>query len=156
MSLHGNADCSVLSPWQQYKWIWSKLNISLTCERSNEAAHCLWDTAVTQYRSSKKPDMSVAATYNGKMSEEHINLQEISVARAHYNDFQFVKDILSKVGTTEYNGYNTCICHETGMKPSKKSVHCYLPLMNITPTDPTTASLEDLRWPKMPIKTFLL
>ena len=81
--------------------------------------------------------MPVAATYNGKMNEEHINLQENSVTRACDNDFHIMKDILSKVGTPEYNGYNTCICRETGIKPPKRSVYCYLPLLNITPTDST-------------------
>ena len=88
------------------------------------------ETPITQYIGPKKPDMPVRAAYNGKMTEEHITSQEVSLARARNIDFQFLKDVLSKAGTPEYS-YNTCICRETGMNPSPKSVFSYLPLLNM-------------------------
>ena len=112
----------------------------LSKEQMKQPIAC--ETPITQYIGPKKPDMPVRAAYNGKMTEEHITSQEVSLARAHNIDFQFLKDVLSKAGTPEYNGYNTCICRETGMNPSPKSVFSYLPLLNMTPTDPT---LEDSR-----------
>ena len=108
----------------------------LSKEQMKQPIAC--ETPITQYRGPKKPDMPAGATYKGNMIEEHTTLQEVSLARARDIDFQFLKDVLSKADTPEYNGYNTCVTRETGMNPSPKSVYSYLPLLHMTPADPTT------------------
>ncbi|KAG0716279.1 hypothetical protein GWK47_010093 [Chionoecetes opilio] len=96
------------------------------------------ETPITVYKGSKKVNMPLAATNRFEMPEEHIASQAVSLARARDIDYSFLKDILFKEGTPEYNGYNTQICRETGMRPAPKTVVSYLPLLNMKPTDRTT------------------
>lgn len=86
----------------------------------------------------KKGNKPLAATKKFKMAEEHIAAQAVSLARPCDIDFTFLKDILFKEGTLEYNGYNTRIYRETGMRSAPKSVVSYLPLINMRSTDRTT------------------
>jgi hypothetical protein len=95
------------------------------------------ETPIATYKGPKKPDMPQAATYQVELTQEHVAAQQVSLARARDIDFSFLKDIILKDGTPEYNGYNTRVCRETGMTLAPKSAYSYLPLLNMKPTDPT-------------------
>ena len=82
--------------------------------------------------------MPLAATNHFEISAEMLEATRISVSRARDLDLNFLKDILFKADTPEYNGYNTRHCRETGMSPAPKSAVVYLPLINMKPGDPTT------------------
>lgn len=97
-----------------------------------------WDTPVTEYNGPKKPAMPLVATNHFEMSAEMLQAMQISLSRARDLDLNFIKDILFKADTPEYNGYNTRHCRETGMSPAPKSAVVYLPLINMKPGDPTT------------------
>ena len=73
----------------------------------------------------KKPKMPLAATFTRELAQEHVTTQLVLLARARDIDFSFLKDIILKDGTPEYSGYNTRVCHETGMIPALKSAYSY-------------------------------
>ena len=96
------------------------------------------NTLITWYTGPKKPLVPPVATFMQDMDTEHVAAQEVALGRARDLDFSFVKDILYKENIPEYNDYNTRICLESGMSPSPKSMLSYLPLINMSPSDPTT------------------
>ena len=108
----------------------------LTKQEMKHPIEC--ETPITMYKGPKKVNMPLTATDRLEMTEENIASQAVSMARARNIDFSFLKDILFKDGTPEYNGYNTQICRDTDMRPAPKSVVSYLPLLNMKPTDRTT------------------
>ena len=108
----------------------------LTKEEMKHPIPC--ETPITVYKGAKKVNMPLFVTNRYKIAEEHIASQAVSLANARHIDFSFLKDILFKEGTPEYNGYNTQICRNKGTKPAPKSVIAYLPLLNMKPTDRTT------------------
>ena len=53
-------------------------------------------------------------------------------------DFEFFKSIATNPKTPEYSGYNTCYIHELAALKEKKTMAVYTPLVDLTPSDPTT------------------
>ena len=62
----------------------------------------------------------------------------LSERRAKELDIAFLRDVTNNEVCPEYNGYNTMVTRQQGvlMQPKKKAV--YLPLVNMTPSDPGT------------------
>ena len=111
----------------------NKIPRLLKCEMS-QPIKC--DIPFMQYTGSKKPPMPTAATMRFEPSEKLKNAVSVSVRRSHQIDFVFMHNILYVPNTPEHNGYNTRLCREAGMTPATKSAVRYLPLINMTPTDP--------------------
>lgn len=64
--------------------------------------------------------------------------QIITHKRAQETDFDFLQQIILNKGTSEYGGFNTSISREQGhiVKPATKAM--YTPLIDMTPSDPST------------------
>ena len=63
---------------------------------------------------------------------------EISLKRAHETDFAFAQDLIKSDQCPEFNGYNTKLCREAGQYVNSKTTADYLPLIDMTPSDPDT------------------
>ena len=62
----------------------------------------------------------------------------ISASRARETDFVFFQDMCTSENCPEYNGYNTRESREQGQSSSAKTNAVYLPLIDMTPSDPDT------------------
>ena len=77
--------------------------------------------------------------------------QRILVQRSKFHDFNFLKSVATKPSTSEFGGFNTKLTQMQGqgLKPRTKAM--YTPLIDMTPSDPTTmksAMLEAKRLTK--------
>ena len=64
--------------------------------------------------------------------------QVVSHHRAAALDFQFLKDISTTAKIPEYHGYNTRLQREANSHVQPHTTSCFTPLMDMTPSDPTT------------------
>ena len=94
------------------------------------------DIPVVQYTGPKKPPMPETASVRFEPSEKFQHAAVVSLKRSRDNDFQFIRSILYVVDTPEHSGYNTRLCRQAGMSPMTASAVRYLPLINMTPSDP--------------------
>ncbi len=64
--------------------------------------------------------------------------QVILVQRSHFHDFEFLKSVAIPPSTPEFGGFNTKLTQMQGqgVKPHTKAM--YTPLIDMTPSDPTT------------------
>ena len=62
---------------------------------------------VVQYIGPKKPDMQAEAYWKFKPSDALKDAVSVSLNRAKELDFNFLLNVLDKLGTPEYNGFNT-------------------------------------------------
>ena len=53
-------------------------------------------------------------------------------------DFLFLKEMSNNDNCPEFNGYNTQICRDQGHVPKLKTKAMYMPLIDMTPSDPDT------------------
>ena len=60
------------------------------------------------------------------------------VSRSKYFDFQFVKDMVIQTSIPDFAGYNTEQMRESGQSTIPKTKVIYKPLINKTPSDPST------------------
>ena len=95
---------------------------------------------VVRYTGPKKPNMPVQASLKYEPSKELEEAASISLNRARELDFNFLLSVLQNPETPEYNGFNTRICREAGMKLARKSAVRYMPLINMKPADPDTVN----------------
>ena len=58
--------------------------------------------------------------------------------RASHEDMCFMRDVTTRFDCKEWNGFNTQRAREAGMTVEAKAKVMYLPLINKTPTSPTT------------------
>ena len=74
----------------------------------------------------------------------HIFVVLLRPARASDNDFAFFQDILVETKCPEYNGYNTMLCRDAGMKPKTGGRSCLKnPLTRRQTEDESEKSTED-------------
>ena len=64
--------------------------------------------------------------------------QAIMVSRSKYLDFQFVKDMVIQTSVPDFASYNTKQMTESGQSMKPKTKVIYKPLINKTPSDPST------------------
>ena len=64
--------------------------------------------------------------------------KSVSDRRANEIDLAFFKDVLNEKSCPEYNGYNTRLCRDEGQSVRPKTKVVYLPLIDKTPSDPST------------------
>jgi len=93
------------------------------------------DSFIANYDGPKKPPMTVEATYSVPLSEEIVEITEVSIQRAKELDFLFMKDIIHTPNTAEFNGYNTRLCRQAGMSLAPATTVKYMPLIDMTPSD---------------------
>ena len=62
----------------------------------------------------------------------------IMVNRSKFNDFRFIKEVMTKPNAPEFREYNTKQMRETNQATKNKARVIYKPLINKTPSDPST------------------
>ena len=93
---------------------------------------------IHSYSTPKKPSMPANALQRQVHSLNHLVHQEIIKRRGQQLDFEFVKSIATNPKTPEHSGYNTRYVRELGALKGKKTMAVHTPLIDQTPSDPTT------------------
>ena len=96
------------------------------------------DAPHVEYTGPKKPLIPKRRTVQHVSSLKVLASAAASRSLANQNDLQFFKDIATDTATPEYSGYNTKNARETGQGLKPKSKTMYLPLIDASPTDPST------------------
>lgn len=90
------------------------------------------------YKGEKRPKMPALLSQRGVFPLKVLCSQQLSTKQAQIDNFQFIKDVLSKPSTPDFGGYNTQKMRESNTKINSKSTILYNPLINNTPSDPST------------------
>ena len=93
------------------------------------------------YDGAVKPKMPIHATNKTAMSLKILAETAIVSTRAQEMDFLFFKEMSDNDNRPEFNGYNTQICRDQGHSPKFKTKAMYMPLIDMTPSDPNTIML---------------
>jgi len=96
------------------------------------------DTPISVYYGPKKQHMPNAASRNAVLPLKVLAQQVIQDQWAKELDFAFLKSIYCSHLTPEFGGFNTKIAREQGHAVKPKTLISYRPLINMTPSDPTT------------------
>ena len=72
------------------------------------------------------------------LSQKFITKQSVSQQRAKKIEFSFFRDIVNNKDCPEYNGYCTHLNREQGHIIRNSTSIIYLPLLDMTPANPTT------------------
>lgn len=94
-----------------------------------------YDIDIQNFRGPKRPDVTINLSVPSLKTLCHI---EISKRRARATDFAFFKDVIQSDLCPEYNGYNSKLCREQGHSLSVGTKAMYLPLIDMTPSNPDT------------------
>ena len=96
------------------------------------------DTISYHYTGPKKlkmpPEEVKPEAFSTEMIEEQVTIKKISQEL----DLEFFQAIATKSGIPEYSGYNTKERREKGVSCGKKTKCMYTPLIDLTPSDPST------------------
>ena len=90
------------------------------------------------FKGQKKPSMPNCYAQRGVLPLRILCSQSIMVARSEAIDFQFMKEILTQPSVPDFAGYNTKQMRESGQIMKTKSKSIFRPLINKTPSDPST------------------
>ena len=93
---------------------------------------------IEHYRGPKKPEMPIERAKKAVPSLKFLASMEISLTRAQETDFAFLQDVSMLDSCPEFNGCNTRHCREAGQYINSKTNADYLPLIDMTPSDPDT------------------
>ena len=93
---------------------------------------------VERYNGPVKPKMPIHAANKTVMSLKILAETAIVSTRARETDFLFLKEMSNNDNCPEFNGYNTQICRDQGHLPKFKTKAMYMPLIDMTPSDPDT------------------
>ena len=88
------------------------------------------------YNGPVKPKMPIHAANKTVMSLKILAETAKVSTRAREMDFLFLKEMSNSDNRPEFNGYNTQICRDQGQLPKFKTKAMYMPLINMTPSDP--------------------
>jgi len=97
-----------------------------------------YDLDILRYNGPKKPEMPPQFIKKQVPSLRLLAHMVVSQKRAKETDFAFFTDVLKLDFCLEFNGYNTCLCHEQEHSFPSKTKAVYLPLIDMPPTDPDT------------------
>ena len=106
--------------------------------RSEMAESPDYEVEIEHYRGPNMPDIPAAKAKKSVLPLKVLVSMVISLNRLQETDFSFVQDILSSDKCPEFNGYNTRQCREAGQYTNMKTNADYLPLIDMTPSDPDT------------------
>ena len=93
---------------------------------------------VQKYHGPKRPDMPAPHIINDEEFSDLVQRQGVSVARAHGLDLNFLKSIVTSDKVPEYGGYITSVSREQNHTVKPATNTRYRPLINLTPSDPST------------------
>jgi len=96
------------------------------------------DIPVQVYAGPKKPDMPELEAKRSVLPLKVLAQREVALRRANILDLEFLKRVVSEPATPEFGGFNTQLTREQNItvKPGTKAM--YQPLIDMTPSDPTT------------------
>ena len=98
----------------------------------------LHESKMQIFKGEKKPKMPPAFSKKGILPFKVLCNQAILVSRSKYLDFQFVKDMVIQTSVPDFAAYNTKQMRESGQSTKQKTKVIYKPLINKTPSDPST------------------
>ena len=116
-------------------------NESLVIRRldKNEMAKPIeYEFQIERYHGPKKPEMPEEKCRKLPLTLKMLATMALSKKRAETNDALFLRDIVTAENCPEYNGYNTRECRKQGQAMQPKAKAVYLPLIDMTPSDPDT------------------
>ena len=97
-----------------------------------------YEINIERYTGPSKPKMPTHAARKTVMPLKVLAEMTIVGSRAKEMDFSFLKTLSNDDNCPEFNGYNTKICRDQGHSPKSKTKAMYLPLIDMTPSDPDT------------------
>ena len=120
-----------------------KKEVSLPIKEENEVE-------VVVYYGPKKPPMPQLPPNN--LPQEFVTMQSVSQQRAQNIDFDFFRDMINNKDCPEYNGYCTRLNREQGHVIRNSTSIIYLPLLDMTPANPTTLQTSMVQAKRLPIQ----
>ena len=97
-----------------------------------------YSVEIEHYRGPKKPKMPAAKAKKSVPTLKFLAIMEISLNRTQETDFAFWQDVITSDNCPEFNGYNTRECREAAKYINARTNADYLPLIDMTPSDPDT------------------
>ena len=98
----------------------------------------LKDVDVKIYSGEKKPQMPKFFALCGVLPLRVLCEQSMITSMSKEKDFQFIRESLTVPNTPDYGGYNTRQARATGQSKKLKTRILYRPMINKTPSDPST------------------
>ena len=96
------------------------------------------DVNLEIYKGPKNPGMPDEFCKYQVMPLKFLSQQVVICQVSMEKDFSFFKDILTQTDIPDINGYNTKIARTSGESTKPKTNILYLPLLDQTPSDPST------------------
>ena len=96
------------------------------------------EIVVQQFIGLKKPAMLESDVKRHVLPLRILSKQVVLLHRAHNLDFDFLCTIVETPKTPEYSGYNTALACDQGQISRAETVAKYIPLIDMTPSDPVT------------------
>ena len=90
------------------------------------------------YRGKKNPEMPKEKSLKSVLPLKVLAHRVVAANRARETDFAFFQDVITCEDCPEFNGYNTRLQRGHGQTPMPKTKASYLPLIDMTPSDPDT------------------
>ena len=90
------------------------------------------------FKGEKKSKMPPAFSKRGILPLKALCNQAVMVSRSKYLDFQFIKDIVIQTSVPDFACYNTKQMRESDQSTKPETKVIYKPLINKTPSDPST------------------
>ena len=103
-----------------------------------------YDVNIEHYNGPKKPEMPEQLRLKHVLPLKVLTAMSISCNRAREMDTDFIKKMVKSDTCPEFNGYNTQICREQNHSPKPQTKAMYLPLIDMTPSDPDTIKINDI------------
>ena len=112
---------------------------TITRIRKSEMSQVIdFDIPVQRYQGPKKVPMPQKDSLRSVLPLKVLCSSIISAQRADELDVTFLRDVIKNETCPEYNGYNTNVTRDQGVSMQPKTKAVYLPLIDMTPSDPDT------------------
>ena len=110
----------------------------LKWDQTKTSSLTLGEVNVQRYHGSKKPEMPMQ--YGMKVVPTLVFLAsgQISLDRAAFEDFSFLRQVTGDTPSPEYSGFNTKRARENGQQPGHKTGIVYTPFLDMVPAEPDT------------------
>ena len=107
---------------------------------------------IEHYRGPKKPKIPAAKGKKSVPTLKFLASMDISLSRAQGTDFALSQDVITAEKCREFNEYYTEKCRETGQYVNARTNALYLPLIDMTPSDPDSIMTAMYRAKSLTIK----
>ena len=93
---------------------------------------------ITYYKGNKNPEMPGSFCKFQVLPLRVLCHQQITLAKSRADDMLFIKSCLTSDLSPDFNGFNCRQMRESGVSPKPKTNVTFLPLIDRTPSDPST------------------